>query len=171
MSYSIFTWSFQHFNTSINVIHIFVNINITRRPFNLHMAFFNLGFNTRVRIIDMIMTMWILFRSKKQVYLPFEGTKDLLIFHVCNYNYEGLAQGMFQNCFYKLLWVTKLCCFMKKKFIPIKPLSGSTTFLEVIIQCGLFESSNIIIRCCNKQTPLSLIVEAICYALFLIGYK
>jgi hypothetical protein len=66
MPYSISTWSFLDFNTSINVVHIFGKINIIRRPFNLHMASFSLGFNMWMKIIDMIMIMWIPFRSKNK---------------------------------------------------------------------------------------------------------
>ncbi len=70
---------------------------------------------------------------------------------MCNFSCERWAQAIFQNYLYMLLQFTKLRCFTQKKFIPIKPLSKSTTLPQMIIQCGLFENLNIIIRCCHVQ--------------------
>lgn len=97
----------QHF---IGDIHNLVLFSITKRVFNFHMWFFNLGVNTWVKKIDMILLEWIFFQFWRQFWPMFARTFEIFLpFHMCNYICETWTKFIFQNAsanyFKSLDWV------------------------------------------------------------------
>ncbi len=141
--HSISTRNFQDLNTSIDDIHNLLLINTEGRMLNFHMQSSCLGVDMWARKFDTILLMWIPFWISKQVWLSFTKAKDLVPFHVCDFSCERWVRCMFPNRVYKLLMVIRLGFFTQRKLIFIKPLTQWNILLKMVVQCCLFDNSNI----------------------------
>jgi hypothetical protein len=89
--------------------------------------------------------MWIPLGSWRQIYLLFTKVEDLLTIQAWVLIVKEDPRPYLQTIVSKLNKVTKFACFTHEKFIHVRSLSKRTSFLELVIQSVLLESSKIVI--------------------------